>query len=58
MSQDSMSLDASQSQFSQQFGDKLSLGMSQYGFDMRSQGMSTQMTRDATQSQSQSSQRF
>ena len=58
MSQDAMSQGASQSQFSQQFGDKLSLGMSQSqdGFDMRSQGLATQMTRGGTQSQY--SQRF
>lgn len=59
MSQDGMSQGASHSQFSQQFGDKLSLGMSQ-DFDMRSQNMATQMTRGGTQSQSQSqsSQRY
>ena len=57
MSQDSMSQGASQSRFSQQFGDKLSLGMSQEGFDLGSQNMATQMTGGGTQSQSQS-QRF
>jgi hypothetical protein len=61
MSQDGMSQvsqGASQSQFSQQFGDKLSLGMSQDGFDMRSHNMATQMTRGGSQTQSQSSQRY